>query len=146
MSYPPEWRLQHAPSSRIANRPGAHWQPSHGLPVQRRESSAQDYEPWSEAAARRVTIEAAGEAEYLLAGLGIAPHVAHLHRCAARLKECQRGLAVGDAFHGEEENLLHDPSTIPFQAYHFRRASALTLSNASASIRPLNMTTRRLSS
>jgi len=59
--------------------------------------------------------EAAGEAEYFLTGLGIAPDVAHLHRRAARLKKCQRGLAVGDAFHGEEENLLHDPSTIPLR-------------------------------
>ena len=59
--------------------------------------------------------EAAGEAKYFLAGLGVAPDVAHLHRRAARLKECQRGLAVGDAFHGEEQDLLHDPSTIPFR-------------------------------
>src|SRR6266536_4002221 len=59
--------------------------------------------------------QAAGEAEHLLAGLGVAPDISHLHRRAARLKECQRGLAVGDAFHGKEQYLLHDPPTIPFR-------------------------------
>jgi hypothetical protein len=37
----------------------------------------------------------------------IAPDVAHFHRCATRLKESQRGLTIGDAFHREEQHLLH---------------------------------------
>ena len=84
---------------------------------------------------------------------GVAPDVAHFHRGAARLKEGEGGLTVRDAFHGEEHDLLHDSSTIPPPALGRDGrglllirdlAAALTLSGASASIRPLDMTTSRL--
>src|SRR5215470_20104463 len=87
--------------------------------------------------------EAAGEPEGVLAGRGVAPDVAHVHRGAARLKEGEGGLTVRDAFHGEEHDLLHDSSTIPPPAVA-RDGATLTLSGASASIRPLDMTTSRL--
>jgi len=87
--------------------------------------------------------EPPGEPEGILAGCGITSDVAHLHRGAARLKEGERGLTVRDAFHGEEHDLLHGPSTIPFPAVA-RDGAALTPSGASASIRPLDMTTSHL--
>jgi len=83
--------------------------------------------------------------ERFLAGAGIASDVAHLHGSPARLEESERGLTVGDAFHREEENFFHDPPTIPSLSA-VRSTAALTLSGASASIRPLHMTTRRRSS
>src|SRR5215470_5083261 len=57
--------------------------------------------------------EAAGESKGVLASRGVAPDVAHFHRGAARLKEGEGSLAVRDAFHGEEHDLLHDSFTIP---------------------------------
>jgi hypothetical protein len=52
------------------------------------------------------------EAEDLSARLSISSHIAHVHGGAARLEKGQSGLAVGIAFHGEEEHALHEASTI----------------------------------
>src|SRR5260370_28081388 len=57
--------------------------------------------------------EPPGEAEDLGARFGVASHVAHVDRGAARLEKRQRGLAVGIALHAEHEHLLHNLSTIP---------------------------------
>src|SRR5262245_25919754 len=80
--------------------------------------------------------EPPGEAEDFGARLGVASHVAHVHRGAARLEKRQRGLAVGIALHGEQEHLLHDVSTIPPRG-RVRGGRPLTAHTASASIRPL---------
>ena len=56
--------------------------------------------------------ESAGQPEDLGARLGISAKVAHVHGGAARLEKGQGRLAIGIAFHGEEEHALHEASTI----------------------------------
>jgi hypothetical protein len=70
--------------------------------------------------------EAARPPEDLGARLGISAQVAHVHGGAARLEKGQGGLAVGIAFHGEEEHALHEASTIaPPRAGRLTMASHL---------------------